>query len=93
MILLFFCMFQEQYQTSDYVSFSAELKEDINIRSMRLNENFIGLNLNLKYYYKSMLHFLFKKKQLFSATSTEKFRNNHQPICHDTISAWNVIRK
>lgn len=44
------------------MSFSAELKEDINIRSMSLNENFINLNLNRKYYYKSMLYFLFKKK-------------------------------
>lgn len=29
---------------------------------MKLNENFISLNLNRKYYYKSMLYFLFKKK-------------------------------
>lgn len=87
-------MFQEQYQTSNYVSFSAELTEDINTRSMRLDENFIGLNLNRKYYYKFMLYFLLKKKYiLFSAISTEKFRNNDRPMCHDAISAQNVIHK
>ena len=36
-ILRFFCVFCEQYQTSSYVSFSAELKGDIKL--MRLGEN------------------------------------------------------
>lgn len=54
-ILRFFCMFCEQYQISNYVRFSAELKGYTNIKLMRLSENFIGLDLN---YNCIMLYFL-----------------------------------
>lgn len=48
-ILRLFCMFREQYQVSSYVSFSAELKGDSDIKLMRLNENFTGFGLNYEF--------------------------------------------
>lgn len=42
----FFCMFCEEYQISNYVRFSAELKGCTNIKLTRLNGDFIGLDLS-----------------------------------------------